>query len=245
MSQLQAPHDGAGDVIVIIPALNEEDSIASVLGAIPRDCVREVVVVDNGSTDGTAEVARRGGATVLSEPTRGYGHACMAGIRHAARTGGAVLVFLDGDYSDYPEELPLVAGPVLRAECDLVIGSRMTGEREPGAMLPQAVAGNWLASTLIRIFWGYQFTDLGPFRAVTMEALHRMHLREMTFGWTVEMQIRAAQLGMRCREVPVRYRKRIGHSKVTGTFSGTIRASVGILRTIARAILMQRDRATF
>ena len=222
-------------VAVIIPAHNEEASLPRVLEAIPKDCVNSVIVVDNGSTDATARVAREHGAVVVSEPKRGYGYACLAGIQEALQSDPDLLVFLDGDYSDYPEDMPELLDAIGRGN-DLVIGSRMIGEREPGALLPQALFGNWLATLLIRIFWGYRFTDLGPFRAVKTESLLRMKMSDGTYGWTVEMQIKAAKLGMICTEVPVRYRKRIGVSKVTGTVSGTIKASWKILYTIFRSL---------
>lgn len=219
-------------IVVIIPALNEESSIDHVIRSIPQSAVSEIVVVNNGSSDGTAEAARKAGATVLTEYRRGYGHACLLGIAHALRNRADIIAFLDGDYSDYPEELPDILHPIIKDGYDLVIGSRMVGERGPGAMLPQALFGNWLACFLIRLFWGYHFTDLGPFRAIRLDALQRMKMNDPTYGWTVEMQIKAAKLKLRCTEVPVRYRKRIGSSKVTGTISGTIKASVKILYTI-------------
>lgn len=218
--------------IVIIPALNEESSIGRVIGSIPKSAVSEIIVVNNGSSDGTAATAHSAGATVLTEQRSGYGHACLLGIARAIRNKADVIVFLDGDYSDHPEDLPDILHPITEDEYDLVIGSRMIGRREPGALLPQAVFGNWLACFLIRLFWGYRFTDLGPFRAVRVDALQRMNMSDPTYGWTVEMQIKAAKLKLRCKEVPVRYRKRIGSSKVTGTLSGTIKASVKILYTI-------------
>lgn len=224
-------------IAVIIPARNEEQSIGQVVRDIPKSEVSEIVVVDNGSTDRTADVARAAGATVVSESRAGYGYACLAGIAHVVPSAPGVVVFLDGDYSDYPAELPLVAGPILRGETDMVIGSRITGKREPGAMLPQAIVGNWIACTLIRLFWGYRFTDLGPFRAVRMDALQRMKMSDPTYGWTVEMQIKATKMKLRSIEVPVSYRKRIGVSKVTGTVGGTIKASAKILYTIARHAL--------
>jgi len=227
----------AEDIVVIIPARNEERSIGLVIRDIPRDGIAEIIVVDNGSTDRTAAVARAAGATVLSESRRGYGYACLAGMAHVTPSPRRVIVFLDGDYSDYPEELPLVAGPVLRGEADMVIGSRITGKRESGAMLPQALIGNRIACGLIKLFWGYRFTDLGPFRAVRMDALQHMQMNEPTFGWTVEMQIKGAKMKMRCTEVPVRYRRRIGQSKVTGTLTGTVMASVMILFSIAKHLV--------
>jgi glycosyltransferase involved in cell wall biosynthesis len=225
-------------VSLVIPALDEERSLPLVLAALPPGVLHEVVVVDNGSTDGTARVARELGARVVHEPRRGYGSACLAGL--AALDAPDVVAFLDADYSDHPEELPLVLGPVLDGTADLVIGSRTTGRSERGALLPQARVGNRLATALIRAFWGVHFTDLGPFRAIRADALDRLDMRDVDFGWTVEMQVKAARLGLRCREVPVSYRARIGRSKITGTLRGTIRASYRILATILRATARDR-----
>lgn len=219
-------------ISVIIPAFNEQDGIVSVLGGIPKGLVSEVIVVDNGSTDRTAGLAEQAGARVVREARRGYGSACLAGIASADRPD--IFVFLDGDYSDHPDEMPLLLGPILRGEADLVIGSRMLGGREPGALLPQARFGNWLATRLIRLLFGVRFTDLGPFRAVRREALERIGMQDTTFGWTVEMQVRAAELGLRTTEVPVSYRRRVGVSKITGTVSGTVKAGYKILYTIFR-----------
>ena len=224
---------------VVIPAYNEESSIAKVIHAIPHDKVSEVIVVDNGSGDRTAEVAEAAGATVVSESRKGYGYACLTGIARAMTRAPSVIVFLDGDYSDFPEDLPAVVRPIHDDGYDLVIGSRMIGEREAGAMLPQALFGNWLATRLIRLFWGERFTDLGPFRAIRSDALARLQMTDTTFGWTVEMQIKAAKLGLRCTEVPVRYRKRIGSSKVSGTVSGTLKASYKILYTIFKHVVVK------
>lgn len=227
-------------VSLVIPALNEERSLPRVLAALPRDVLHEIVVVDNGSTDGTAEAARAGGARVVEEPRRGYGSACLAGI--AALDAPDVIAFVDADFSDHPDELPRVLAPILDGSADLVIGSRVTGEREPGALLPQARFGNWLATRLVRWFWGVAFTDLGPFRAVRVDALQRIGMRDRDFGWTVEMQVKAARLGLRCVEVPVSYRARIGTSKITGTWSGAVRAGWKILGTIFREAWRDRRR---
>lgn len=218
---------------VVIPAWNEERSLPLVLAALPRSLVEEIVVVDNGSSDRTAAVAVGGGARVVHEPRRGYGSACLAGI--AALSDVDVVAFVDADYSDHPEELALLLEPILADRADLVIGSRMVGEREPGALLPQALFGNWLATRLIRLFWGVTFTDLGPFRAIRATSLTALQMEDRDFGWTVEMQVKAARAHLRCVEVPVRYRKRVGRSKITGTVMGTIRASHKILATIFRS----------
>jgi glycosyltransferase involved in cell wall biosynthesis len=226
-------------IAVVIPALNEEMSIGLVVRDIPRPLVSDIIVIDNGSSDHTAECAREAGATVLTELRKGYGYACRLGIDHAIKYRSDIIVFLDGDHSDYPEELPQLVRPLQEQGYDLVIGSRMIGERERGAMLPQAIAGNWLASFLIRVFWGYKFTDLGPFRAIRADALQRMRMSDPTFGWTVEMQIKAAKMKLKCLEVPVRYRRRTGKSKVTGTFSGTMKASAKILYTILKYVFVK------
>lgn len=225
--------------VVIIPALNEEQSIAQVVRSLPS-LVSEIIVVDNGSTDRTTEVARSAGATVLHERQRGYGYACLTGIAHALKSNPDVIAFVDGDMSDYPEELPILLKPIQEDSFDLVVGSRMLGKREEGAMLPQAILGNTLAGFLIKMFWGYTFTDLGPFRAVRVDALKRMNMSDKTYGWTVEMQIKAAKLKLKCTEVPVRYRKRaLGTSKVTGSISGSIKASAKILFTIFKYLFVK------
>jgi glycosyltransferase involved in cell wall biosynthesis len=229
---------GAGSprVAVVIPALNEAASVGKVVAALPRPLVERVVVVDNGSSDNTADVARRAGAMVLDEPRRGYGQACLAGIawlRHPDRQPD-ILAFVDGDLSDHPEELTRVIEPIAAGRADLVIGSRVLGNAAPGALLPQARFGNWLATRLIRLLWGVRYTDLGPFRAIRWADYERLGMADTNYGWTVEMQVKAAQRGLRGVEVPVSYRKRIGRSKVTGTISGTIGAGVKILWTIFR-----------
>ncbi|HGY90990.1 MAG TPA: glycosyltransferase family 2 protein [Planctomycetes bacterium] len=225
-------------VTVVIPALNEEDSLPLVLAAIPSEIVDEVIVVDNGSTDKTAEVARLGGARVVREDERGYGAACLAGLAAIERTD--VVVFLDGDFADDPGELGRVVAPILDGEADMVIGSRVLGAREPGALLPHARFGNWLAVSLIRLFWGQRFTDLGPFRAVRSSSLEGLNMRDRSFGWTVEMQIEAARQGLRCREVPVSYRRRVGVSKISGTVRGTVMAGSIILWTVFKKLCQGR-----
>ncbi|HKV13250.1 MAG TPA: glycosyltransferase family 2 protein [Thermoanaerobaculia bacterium] len=222
---------------VVIPALNEEASLPLVLADLPRPPVRRVVVADNGSQDGTVRVAREGGAEVVTAARRGYGSACLAGLDHLRQTGPPdVVVFVDADYSDHPGELPRLVAPILAGEADLVIGSRVLGEREPGALLPQARAGNLVACVLIRLFYGHRFTDLGPFRAIRWESLEKIGMSDPNFGWTAEMQVKALRHGLRATEVPVSYRRRVGVSKITGTVSGTIRAGYKILWTVARHI---------
>lgn len=227
-------------IYVIIPAYNEEASIGKVVGDIPAGLVREVVVVNNASTDGTEAQAQAAGATVLREPQPGYGAACLRGLAYLATKPATerpdIVVFLDGDYSDYPQEMPVVLAPLLSGDYDLVIGSRALGEREAGSMtLPQRF-GNWLATTLIRWLYRVSFTDLGPFRAIRYPALLEIGMQDRTYGWTVEMQVKAAKLGLRCTEVVVNYRRRIGKSKVSGTVKGTILAGYKILWTIFRLI---------
>lgn len=222
-------------VAVIIPAFNEQNSVGKVVRDLP-DWVDHIIVVNNNSADQTAAQAKAAGAFVLDEPRQGYGYACLKGMAYLqslpTTATPEIIVFLDADYSDYPEELPQVVVPILQDNMDMVIGSRALGDREKGAMLPQQVFGNWLATRLIRLFFGVRFTDLGPFRAIKWDKLQALHMRDKTYGWTVEMQVKAAKKKYACTEVPVRYRKRIGQSKVTGTVKGTIGASYKILATI-------------
>ena len=224
-------------VSVIIPAFNEEASIGKVIADIPKAGVREIIVVDNGCLDRTAEVARAAGAQVIREERKGYGSACLAGI--AALNAPEIVVFLDGDYSDFPSEMPLLIQPILAGDADMVIGSRIRGVREKGSLLPQARFGNALATCLIRLLFHVRYTDLGPFRAIRYERLLGMDMQDKTFGWTVEMQVKAAKMGLRVCEVPVSYRKRIGQSKITGTVKGTILAGYKIITTILRYGLAQ------
>lgn len=215
---------------VIIPAYNEERSISKVIQDIP-DWVREVIVVNNGSDDQTAEVARAAGARVLEEPRKGYGYACLKGMEWLANSGTPpeIVVFLDGDYSDFPEEMDAIVAPILAGKADMVIGSRVAELREAGAMTPQQIFGNWLATTLMRLFFGARYTDLGPFRAIRYQKLLEMEMEDKTYGWTVEMQLKATRRGLRTTEVPVHYRNRIGVSKVSGTLKGSIMAGIKIL----------------
>ena len=217
-------------ISVIIPALNEQDAIQRVIADIPDGLVTEIVVVDNGSTDQTARFASDMGARIVYQKRRGYGWACLAGI--AALNRPDIVVFLDGDYSDHPDEMPVVMDPVLRGNADFVVGSRALGTRDRGALLPQARFGNWLATRLIRLLFNITYSDLGPFRAIRYPALIQMNMQDKTFGWTVEMQVKAAKMRLRIEEIPVSYRRRIGVSKVTGTLNGTIRAGWKILFTI-------------
>ena len=227
--------NGAPRIDVVIPALNEEASLPLVLADLPRPPVRRVVVADNGSADGTARVAREGGAIVVPAARRGYGSACLAGLDHLRRNDPPdVVVFVDADFSDHPDELPRLVAPILAGEADLVIGSRVLGEREPGALLPQARAGNLVACLLIRLLYGHRYTDLGPFRAVRWDALERLGMADPNFGWTAEMQVKALRHGLRVAEVPVSYRQRVGVSKITGTIAGTVRAGYKILWTVLR-----------
>ena len=251
--------------VVIIPARNEESSIGLVLGALPR--VAKVIVVNNGSTDSTSVIARSTGAYVVDEVIPGYGRACRRGLgslRNLQRRGRRIAqsrirladelasedasiagtirygVFLDADYSDHPELLPDLVRPIHRGEADFVLGSRLLGKREPGAMPLQSVLGNKLACFLMRIIWGGRYTDLGPFRAIRLDKLNRLQMKDTNFGWTVEMQIKATQHQLRTHEIPVPYRCRIGTSKISGTISGTFKAGYKILYTIAKYALIGR-----
>ncbi len=225
-------------VYVIIPALNEQGAVALVLGDLPQ--LGRVIVVDNGSTDETARVAADAGAMVVAEPKRGYGAACLRGlatIRELVEEGDRVpqvVVFLDADYSDHPNLLPQLVAPIFAGEADFVLGSRLRGEREKGAMPPQSVYGNRLACFLMRVLFGAHFTDLGPFRAIDYAKLSALQMNDPNFGWTIEMQIKATQAGLRHLEIPVPYRNRVGTSKISGTFSGTIKAGTKILWTVAK-----------
>ena len=217
-------------ISVLIPAFNEERSIAQVIKELPGDIVDEIVVVDNASTDATQEVALRSGAKVVEEPHKGYGAACLKGLASIKETD--ILVILDGDHSDYPEQITMLVKPIAAGEADFVIGSRILGKREDGALTSQQYWGNKLAVLLIHRLFGYKFTDMGPFRAIRFESLKSLGMTDKTFGWNVEMQIKAIKNGLRIKEVPVDYRKRIGVSKISGTVSGTIKAGAKIIFTI-------------
>lgn len=223
---------------VIIPAYNEEKSIPLVLGDIPNSLVREVLVCNNASKDRTAEVAEKAGATVLLQTQKGYGSACLKGIEYLQNKAikPDIVVFLDGDYSDHPQEMASLIRPILEEDMDMVIGSRALGDMEDGSMTPQQVFGNWLATNLIRLFYKYDFTDLGPFRAIKYDKLMELQMEDPDFGWTVEMQVKAAKMKFRCTEVPVSYRRRIGISKISGTIKGTILAGHKILWTIFKLL---------
>ncbi|HMV99435.1 MAG TPA: glycosyltransferase family 2 protein [Acidobacteriota bacterium] len=220
-------------IVVIIPALNEALSIGKVLDDIPRPPVTDVIVVDNGSTDGTPAIAASHGARVVAEPQRGYGAACLRGLSEIGPEA-EIIVFLDGDYSDYPEEISALIEPICRGKADLVIGSRELGDREAGALMPQQRFGNALATGLIRLLWGHRYTDLGPFRAIRRNSLDQLHMQDQNYGWTIEMQIKAIRYGLRIHEIPVRYRCRIGVSKISGTVMGSFNAGRKILSCIAR-----------
>ncbi|UTW61133.1 glycosyltransferase family 2 protein [bacterium SCSIO 12741] len=222
------------EIVVIIPAFNEENAIGKVLADIPSNWVNEVIVVDNNSSDQTAQAATDAGATVLQETFQGYGAACLKGIEYCRQRSPRpdIIVFLDADYSDYPEELPHLVNPINKDGIDMVIGSRALGQRERGSMTIPQVFGNWLATTLLRWIYGAKFTDLGPFRSIRFPALLDLNMQDKTYGWTVEMQLKAVRNGLRYAEVPVNYRNRVGKSKISGTVKGTVMAGYKILMTI-------------
>jgi glycosyltransferase involved in cell wall biosynthesis len=223
-------------ISVIIPAFNEENGVGQVINEIPKTLVQEIIVVNNASTDATEYIASNAGATVLREPIPGYGRACLQGMTYIANSDHKpdIIVFLDADYSDYPEDMHEIIKPIVEQNMDLVIGSRALGNKESGSMTPQQIFGNWLATRLLKLFYGVKFTDLGPFRAIRYDKLLALNMQDKTYGWTVEMQLKAAKQKLKCAEVPVRYRKRIGYSKVSGTIKGTIGAGYKILYTIFR-----------
>ena len=221
-------------IIVIIPAFNEENGVGQVIAEIPKHLIHEIVVVNNASTDNTERIAREAGATVLREPIPGYGRACLKGIDYVKKSLNKpdIIVFLDADHSDYAEEISALVNPIIHDNVDLVIGSRALGDKEEGSMTPQQIFGNWLATQLLKLLYNVKFTDLGPFRAIKFSSLTELDMQDKTYGWTVEMQLKAAKKKMKCVEVPVRYRKRIGFSKISGTVRGTIMAGYKIISTI-------------
>jgi len=227
--------------VVIVPAYNEEKSIAKVIGDIPTDVVSEVIVVNNNSNDNTETVALNAGAKVLLEKQKGYGAACLKGIDYLKENIPDIVVFLDGDYSDYPEEIIDLIKPIEHDDYDFVLGSRVIGEREKGALPLQSRIGSVVAGKLINLFWKVKYTDLGPFRAIKYNKLLELDMQDKWFGWTIEMQIRAAKKNYKILEIPVRYRKRIGKSKVTGTLKGTVMASVIIMKTIFSELFKKND----
>jgi glycosyltransferase involved in cell wall biosynthesis len=228
-------------IAVVIPAYNEEDAIGKVIDEIPKDLVSEIIVCNNASKDNTESVAKAHGATVVTELQPGYGNACLKGINYLKQQviQPDIVVFLDGDHSDYPAEMYMVVQPIIEEEYDLVIGSRALGQREKGAITPQQIFGNWLATTLIRWIYGYRFTDLGPFRAIRWDKLMAINMIDKNYGWTVEMQIKAAQYQLRSKEVAVNYRERIGVSKVSGTVKGSIMAGYKILLLIFKYAIVK------
>jgi glycosyltransferase involved in cell wall biosynthesis len=230
-------------IVVIIPAYNEENSIAKVVDNIPKELVNEVIVVNNNSNDDTDINAQNAGATVLHEGRPGYGYACLKGIEYAKQLQPLpdIVVFIDADYSDHPEEMPLLLHPILNEGMDMVIGSRNLGKKQKGSMTVPQVFGNWLATRLLKIIYGVRYTDLGPFRAIRYDKLIGMNMQDTTYGWTVEMQLKAAKLKMKITEVPVSYRKRIGLSKISGTVKGTVLAGYKIITTIFKYIYNENN----
>ncbi|MGI8584020.1 MAG: glycosyltransferase family 2 protein [Chitinophagaceae bacterium] len=228
----------APKIVVIIPAYNEENSIAKVVNDIPAGLVNEVIVVNNNSNDDTGINAQNAGATVLNEERPGYGFACLKGIEYIKQLQPVpdIVVFIDADYSDLPEEMPLLLQPIINNGMDMVIGSRALGKKEKGSMTVQQVFGNWLATRLLKIIYRIRYTDLGPFRAIRYDKLLEINMQDTTYGWTVEMQLKAAKLKMKIIEVPVSYRRRIGHSKISGTVKGTVLAGYKIITTIFKHV---------
>ena len=223
------------NVAVVIPVLNEEEAIAQVLSEIPT-FVDQIIIADNGSTDKTIEIAQTFKTTIVVETQRGYGAACLRGLKEVADDND-IIVFLDGDYSDYPQEMNLLLDKIVLEKQDVVIGSRMLIKESKAVLTPVAQFGNWLSTKLIALFWSINFTDLGPFRAIRWEMFQKLDMQDRNFGWTVELQIKAAKLKMACTEVPVSYRSRIGKSKISGTLVGSINAGCKILYLIFRELV--------
>ena len=221
-------------IVVIIPAFNEENSVSKVVKDIPKNIVSDIIVVNNNSNDLTKVNALAAGAIVVDEPIQGYGNACLKGMDFVSKmkTKPYIIVFIDADYSDYPEEIEKLLQPIFEADFDLVIGSRALGKREIGSMTPQQIFGNWLATSLLKLFYKVSYTDLGPFRAIKYQKLLDLNMIDKTYGWTIEMQLKAAKQKFKIIEVPVTYRVRIGHSKISGTLKGTLMAGYKIITTI-------------
>ena len=232
---MNKPNRSGSVIKVIIPAYNEEHSIKKVIRDLP-DGVDEIIVVNNNSTDATEKIAQDAGATVLTERKAGYGNACLKGIEYIKQQKKAtdIVVFLDGDYSDYPEELSKIIAPIFEENIDFVLGSRVKEFREKGAMQPQQIFGNWLATFLMRVFFKSKFTDLGPFRAIKFDTLMALQMEDPTYGWTVEMQLKILKQQFSYEEIAVSYRNRIGVSKVSGTVKGSIFAGIKILTWIIK-----------
>jgi glycosyltransferase involved in cell wall biosynthesis len=223
------------NIKVIIPAFNEENAIAHVIEEIPNS-VNEIIVISNNSTDKTEDVAKKAGATVLVETKKGYGYACLKGLDYITKSENKpdIIVFLDGDYSDYPKDLTKLISPILNDNIDFVIGARVTRLREKGSMTPQQIFGNWLATFLMKLFFNAKFSDLGPFRAIKYDKLLQLKMEDKTYGWTVEMQLKILKHKISYVEIPVRYKNRIGVSKVSGTVKGTIMAGIKIIGWILK-----------
>jgi glycosyltransferase involved in cell wall biosynthesis len=230
--RVNVPMDQRMRVTVIIPALDEEGAISETVARLDRSLVHEIIVVDNGSHDRTAERAAAAGARIVREPRQGYGSACLAGVRAAGNT--TVLAFLDGDGSDDPKDLPRILAPVLREEADLVLGSRLRGFREPGSLSTHQLWGNRVVLTLLRLLYNVCLTDFGPFRAIRADVLARLGMSHPTYGWPIEMVVKAAKRGLRISEIPVNYRRRIGRSKVAGTVHGSLLAGYHLIATVLR-----------
>lgn len=226
--------EARNNIVVIIPAFNEENAVGKVIRDIPKSLISEIIVVNNNSNDATRSKAEIAGATVIDEPVQGYGNACLKGISYINNfaTEPDIIVFIDADYSDYPSEMTELVRPIVNEDYDLVIGSRALGKKQKGAMTPQQIFGNWLATRLLKLLYNVKYTDLGPFRAVKYKSLLELNMQDRTYGWTVEMQLKAAKHNMKITEVPVNYKKRIGFSKISGTVKGTILAGYKIITTI-------------
>jgi glycosyltransferase involved in cell wall biosynthesis len=243
MTEKIDPDESNPFVSVIVAALNEEDAIAQVVHAVPQNIADEIIVVDNGSTDRTADAARTAGARIVHEPTRGYGRAFRAGLR-AISSRSQIVVFLDGDGSDYPEVMGRLVQPIAEGTHDFVISSRTRGQRERGSMNFHQVFAGYMVGLILQALYGVRFTDMGPFRAIRRDALERLHLCEETYGWPLEMQMKAARSGLRILEVPVDYRRRAGgQSKIAGTVFGSIKAASRILITLTR-IAVERQKSS-